>query len=284
MVTKIAVLGSCATRDAFNSMINPNYKQFFQITADISRTTMISLMSDPIDIPDKEMIKLYRNDGSYDDFTTRNLEKDLNKMFLKELINSNSDYLIIDNLFESRFGILCSDEGVMTNNEWDLPRTSFYNILANKNVISMKNNPSKYFKLFKEYCDYFFDFLHENCVDLNIILNKVSDYDRILDSDGNIRTMETEVSYCNETNPITYKLNKYIENNFDVTTIELNIVNYPNDENHAWGIGTSHFVPQYYFDFTEKLNQIIFDDNYVNNLKTIIQKQQDEINKFKKDF
>ena len=33
---------------------------------------------------------------------------------------------------KSRFGILCTDEGIMTNNEWDLPRTSFYNTLTNK--------------------------------------------------------------------------------------------------------------------------------------------------------
>lgn len=66
MVSKIAVLGSYATRDVFNSILNPNYKQYFQITTDIARTTFISLMSDPVNIPDKEMIKLYRNDGSYD--------------------------------------------------------------------------------------------------------------------------------------------------------------------------------------------------------------------------
>ena len=89
-------------------------------------------------------------------------------------------------------------------------------------------------------------------------------------------------NYCDETNPITYKLNKYIENNFDVKTIGLNIVNYPNDENHAWGIGTSHFIPQYYLDFTEKLNKLIYDVDYINNLKNIIRMQQDEINNLKK--
>ncbi|MBQ2832676.1 MAG: hypothetical protein IJE64_09060 [Methanobrevibacter sp.] len=259
-------------------MLNPNYKQFFEITTDIARTTLISLMSDPVNIPDKEMIKLYRNDGSYDDFTTRNLEKDLNKMFLNELINSKSDYLIIDNLFESRFGILCSDEGIMTNNEWDLPRTSFYNTLTNKKTLSMKNNSSKYFKLFKEHCTYFFDFIDKNCADLNIILNNVSDSEKILKNDGTIYTIDSVKNYCDETNPITYKLNKYIENNFEVKTIELNIVNYPNDENHAWGIGTSHFIPQYYIDFTTKLNKIIYENNQINNFKNIMQKQENKLN------
>ena len=144
---------------------------------------------------------------------------------------------------KSRFGILCTDEGIMTNNEWDLPRTSFYNTLTNKKIISMKNNQSKYFKLYKEHCDYFFEFIHKNCANLNIILNNVSDYEKILKKDGTIETIEQVKNYCDETNHITYKLNKYIENNFDVKTIGLNIVNYPNDENHAWGIGTSHFIP-----------------------------------------
>ncbi len=45
----VAVMGSCVTRDNFNSTFNPGYKKWFQVVLSANQTSLISLMSPPID-------------------------------------------------------------------------------------------------------------------------------------------------------------------------------------------------------------------------------------------
>lgn len=50
MTIKIATIGSCITRDNFNTKINPNYKKFFNVIAHQNQTTMLSLMSEKMSL------------------------------------------------------------------------------------------------------------------------------------------------------------------------------------------------------------------------------------------
>lgn len=254
MVSKIAVFGSCASRDVFNSEINPNYKDYFKIVTAAERISMISLMAKPIQIDNPDLIKSYEN-GQLRYFGSKCIEMDFSKTFLLDLKNNTINYLILDNLFESRFGIINFEDKIITNNFWDLYDTQFYKSLENFKVLSMATNPKEYLKLYKKNFNLFYEYINNECGDIKLILNKACDTDKYLDNDGSIKIRETE--YCNEHNQYTYKFNRFIEDNFDVDTIELNIMNYPNDVNHKWGPGTSHYVPEYYKDFTKKLNKII---------------------------
>lgn len=289
MVSRMAVLGSCATRDIFNSQINPNYKDHFKLITASERTSIISLMSNPVNIWDLDSLNTYSGED-LDYFGTKTLKRDFTKEFLLELKNNVIDYLILDNLFEARFGILCFENNIITNNSWDLHNTLFYKNLGSFNTLSMASNSKKYLKLYSKSFSLFYDYIKEECGDINLILNKACDTDRVLDDDGSIKVVDSE--YCNEFNHYIYKLNKHIEDNYDVDIIELNILNYPNDVNHIWGSGTSHYIPEYYRDFTKNINNIINNHNYLNNLNKIISDQENEIIKlrntnnwpFKKDL
>lgn len=280
MVSKIAVLGSCASRDNFNSDINPNYKQYFKIVTSAERISIISLMANPIQVNDPKLIKSYEGEHlNY--FGSKCIEMDFSKSFLLDLKNNEIDYLIIDNLFESRFGVIIYDNNIITNNSWDLYNTKFYKNLENFETLNISNNPDEYLKLYKNNFNLFYDYITNEC-DIKLILNKACDTDRYLESDGLIKIRETE--YCNEHNPHTYKLNQYIEDNFDVDVIELNIINYPNDVNHKWGHGTSHYVPEYYKDFTKKLNKIIKFNNYQQKMNNELLNKKHEIENIEKYY
>ncbi len=275
----MAVLGSCASRDVFNSEINPNYKDYFEIVASLERCSLISLMANPIQIDNEDLLNVYYDTGFYF-FGTKTLKMDLSKSFLSDLKENAIDYLIIDNLFEARFGIICLDDTIITNNYWDLPFTEYYKTLENFKTVSMATDSKKYLKLYRKNFNQFYNFITNECDNIKIILNKACDTDKYVDYDGQIKIRETE--YCNEYNQYIYQLNRVIEDNYDVDTIELNIMNYPNDVKHKWGVGTSHYIPQYYQDFTGKLNSII-ERNYLHS--TLIQKvnvknQNKKINSF----
>ena len=281
MISKIAVLGGCATRDVFNSKINQNYKQYFKIVSSLERSSIISLMDKPIYIENENIINSYNN-HDLDNFGTKCLKRDFSKEFLLELKNNKIDYLIIDNLFEARFGILCYENHIITNNTWNLPSTSFYKSLKDYKTISITDNPKKYLKLYKKNFSLFYDYIKNECNDIKIILNRVCGNDKYLDYDGTLKAKYED--YCNKINPGIYRLNRCIEDNFEIDVIELNMLNYPNDSNHIWGSGSAHFIPEYYEDFTKKLNKIIKKDNYINNLNEVIQKQHKEIENYKKKY
>lgn len=42
----VAILGSCISRDNFNSLFNPQYKSYFECILFQHQTSMISLMSE----------------------------------------------------------------------------------------------------------------------------------------------------------------------------------------------------------------------------------------------
>ena len=80
--TKIAVLGSCISRDLFNSHFVPNYKDFFDLVFDAQRTTMISLMQDSVVIDNNLLNILPHNPKN--NARTKFITEDLNKIFLKK--------------------------------------------------------------------------------------------------------------------------------------------------------------------------------------------------------
>ncbi len=92
------------SRDLFNSHFVHNYKDFFEVNISAQRTTLISIMQDPLIIDEKllEINPLNPTNNARTNFILH----DLNKSFLKELIEEDIEYLIMDNYFDVRMGIL----------------------------------------------------------------------------------------------------------------------------------------------------------------------------------
>ncbi|MBE6509619.1 MAG: hypothetical protein E7Z77_09465 [Methanobrevibacter sp.] len=153
------------------------------------------------------------------------------------MARSHIDYLILDNIFEAKFDILCFENNIVTNNYWNLHNTPFYKNLNEFTTLSMASNSKKYLKLYKKNFDLFYNFLNENGI--RLILNKACFDDKLWDEDGSIKLIESK--YCFEFNKYIYELNKVIEDNYDVDIIELNLLNYPNDINH-FGVGEHHII------------------------------------------
>ena len=82
MKTKIAIYGSCISRDLFNSHFVPDYKEFFEVVADVQRTTMISLMQNPMEI-DKNLIDILPH-NTKNNVSKKFIVEDFNKIFFKK--------------------------------------------------------------------------------------------------------------------------------------------------------------------------------------------------------
>ena len=265
MKTKVGCLGSCISRDAFNSDFVHNYKDYFKMEISAQRTLMISFLNDPL-IINEELIKIEPN-------TKRNRAKshcisyDLNKSFLKEMIEKNIDILVIDNLLEVVLGILYFDDHIITNNRWHFPLTKFNDTITDEFILNITEFPEEYFCIWSKYCDLFFKFLEIYCPNVKVVLVQGRLVDKILKPDNTIKVDTVFTTKANVINPLLDKLDSYIIDNFDVEVIEFDFEKTFLDENHIWGYSPVHYHKDYHYNLIEEVRTIA--KNHLNDNKAI---------------
>lgn len=254
MVYSIAVFGSCASRDNFYSVINPNYKKYFNCNASSQRGSLISLMQEPIPFKSQDIQILPEN--RLNNAGTTFIKQDLSKIFLDEIKETKPDYLLIDNYFEVTFGVLNFNKNqLITNNYWDLPKTEFYSQIGNNTKITMYNNPKKYLDLYEEHSDLFMDFLQKHSPDTHLILNPVRLGYKILKKDKSIEVNKKFKENAKNTNKLISKVDKVLKKHRKFTTLKIKNSKVL-DEEHEWGLGQVHYTKQYYQNILEQLNKI----------------------------
>ena len=247
MVVEISTLGSCASRNIFNSQLNENYKSYFHINHSIEVVTLISLMSNPIEYDDK----LINSDNEY---SNQNVLEDLDKSFLNFLKKGKIDYLIIDTYFDVLADVIIFGKNQFITNSHHLESTDFNNLVVDKPKFSLRSDYERYFELWKEACDKFFKFMKDNCNNIKIILNcnrsvsKYYDGDKLVESD-NLKSYLSLNKYRDI-------LDSYILENYDVEVLEFDD-NTLAFINHIFGLGSTHYESKYYTDKTNQLNEII---------------------------
>lgn len=216
-------------------------------------------MQDPLAI-DEGLIEINPS-NSFDRARTYFISYDLNKSFLKELVENEINYLIMDNYLEIRMGILYFNDTIITNNDWDLPDTQFYKKINDKLILKMTEYPDEYFCIWTKYCDLFFNFLKIYCPNVKVILNKSRQVYKV--QKANKTTYINHDFYLNASiiNPLLDKLDSYIINNYDVYVLDFDYENTFLDENHLWGIGPVHYSKDHYYSFIDDIKNIIYKDN-----------------------
>ena len=266
MVTNFTVFGCCASRDVFNSKINVNYKDFFSIGNDAFHMSMISMMNNPVDY-DNKLIETF--EGEISDYNLKLIKKDLEKSYLNDLKNDKYEYMLLDTYFDVMHGVIkLNNESTFITNTRFIHQTEFFKNMHNKKIITIKNNPTEYIKLWTENCDKFFDFINNYCPNLKIILNPVRSSTTVIDK-GNIYEKETYKKFIPNK---CYRsiLDEYILNNYDVDTLIFDKKHYL-DDNYFFGAGEIHYSSSYYEDVTQQLLEMISLNNTLDEttLKTI---------------
>lgn len=251
MVKRIAILGSCVSRDNFNTKFNPNYKDHYQCVAYQHQQSIISLMSDRVEY-EKSDIDLEKE---FDRFT---VETDLSKNFFERLLASNPDYLIIDFFADVFYGCLKFNESTyITNNSSKLWKTSYYaKIKDNTSELRWENDADHYLNEWKKRVDELFTVLNEQFKDCRVIVNKSHFTDYCIVNDTLIRLSDSgkcKRINVEQTNVIWDEMNEYVIQKHDVLSLDMIDELYVSYESHPWGPFYVHFTKNYYHDFLRKL-------------------------------
>ena len=269
---KIAVLGSCVSRDPFNSKFISDYKNYYSCVLHQNQMSMISLGAKPIPFDSK----LINNLSPFD---TRHFRTELDKSFFAEMEKHQPDYLIIDFYGDLYYGIMKIGNSYITNKKWLFQKTKQFKQLDVQDEFKMfYEKKDLYLELWKKGIKKLFDFLTKKVPNCKVIINKARFVDEYLDKEtGEMKTISQsgKKRYINV--PVFNKwwdaLDNHVIKNYNVHVLDYSDKTYYAVEDHPWGMFYVHYNHSFYEDFTRKLLGIIANDLAKENLELKRQKQ-----------
>lgn len=255
MVIKLAVVGSCLTRDNFNSYFNPYYKKFFNVVATQNQGTFPSLMSESIEltVSNRFLEKM--------DYVKKLTLGEFDKSFLEIVKKEQPEYILIDLNSDVKFGVIkFTDKRFVTDNVnyKDLPE------VEGLERINITENFDEYFELWKASIHKFFDFVKEHLPNTKVVLVSGRYEDEFTDGTSytNYRKENNySVQDYESMNKTWDFLENYITDNFNVLLLNIEQEKYKLDKNHRWGRYHLHFEPKFYNDFLNNLIKMLYIDN-----------------------
>ncbi|AGN38134.1 DUF6270 domain-containing protein [Bacillus paralicheniformis] len=255
---KVAIIGSCVSRDNFNSCFIEDYKRYYSCVVHQNQMSIISLTADSIAFD-------YEKIDNLKPFDKRQFETELDKSILNTLIINEPNYLILDFYADVFYGIRELEGSTITNKRWLFSKTTLYKTLKEGESLSLLDDFTDYFERWKESIKILFDFLNRKLPNCKVVVNKArfSDiyYDEISDSYKYL-SKSTKVKQINTSlyNEIWDRLDNYVIKNHDVQFIDYGDKYYLLDSKHKWGLFYLHYVKDFYLDFTKKFLSIITSD------------------------
>ena len=238
-MNKVAIYGSCVTRDAFefdDGGFDVKGKYF-------SRTSIASQISRPSNIiltdldTDSQWIKWL-------------IHTDFRKTFFEQLQEKDFDVLVIDLMTEKK-GLLRTSQGIVTRSD------DFVRANAKKQITGTVIPPFSYeaVKYFYRSIDCFCEKLLEVCENKLIIIHEAYQTDNIK---SRFRHKRFDRSTINNNRIVNDFLRKYYQALFkrmpNSLSIRVDARYCLANREHRWGLSSSHYIDQYYYSFLEKLS------------------------------
>lgn len=251
---RIAIFGSCISRDSFNSSFNPNYKDFFDLSVFQNQVTFLSIMShrtQEISVSDSTL------KSNYDKQT---LKAEMNNDFFDKLSIEKPDFLIIDLFADVYFGAVDLGE-----NNYFTDNVKYFHIPEFKNYRKMKpyDEFSTYFSIWKEKAALFFEKLRLLSPNTKIFIVNTLFMDTFEDgtSLNEVRREKNIMAFdITILNMIYSSMLNHVTQNFKVDVLDMTAATYRLDKQHPWGQLYVHYESKYYHDFFNKLQKIMLND------------------------
>jgi len=244
----IAVVGSCVSRDLFNSRLNRGWKEYMSIGPEHYQMSLISLMSQPIEFE----TQLFSDLSPHDLAAT---SRDFSKKFLDEMTNTPPDYILIDLFADSRFDVIEFEDSIVTDNSWKIGKSQAYNKFDEMRRISPTIDAEEYFELFESACRRFREFLLKNCPKTKVILNscRASLTWQSISASGAFNTSAIKIQ-----NLRWARLERILIGLLNPKIIDSTKKIISGDPEHPWGLGPVHYEPTFYRTLSRELFSEIY--------------------------
>ncbi|HCJ4335509.1 TPA: teichoic acid biosynthesis protein [Listeria innocua] len=247
-ITKIAVMGTCFSRNAFNSspFFNPDYKAFFECSFTQFHSSIISVMTEPA-----ESFNLDKyNDMKPGEKTI--VEEDWKKDFFVNLKESNSDYFLIDLYPDVIRPVIWLNNKTAITLSYIIEDSQLLNDLPYERILDHIDNEA-YFNEWKGYADQFIAKLTETFPADRVILNLGGFTTSYYDENGKVVVYKNKMA-IEKNNYFWDRINNYFLSKLpEAKVIDFSKKSYIGDFNYPFGHLFSHFESAYYKDFLKEL-------------------------------
>ena len=245
---RIAVFGSCLTRDVFNRRFSPHYKDLFDCVLLANQTSLISLMSPPVDDTGADLSNL-------DALGEREVRADLRRSFLVDLERLEPDYLIVDWFADVHFGCAVLEGGIVTRNRWKTVRTPFYQQTWREDIVP---RGAAYRERWEEAARQFVAEVRRRSPRTRIVLHAAQNATAFRTAQGDIVPLASADQFA-RMNKRWQRLNASFAGLADATidVFHDEVVSF---EEHPWGRFAVHYELSYHAAFLSKLTALALDD------------------------
>lgn len=242
----VAVIGSCVTRDVFNSTFCPNYKTFFECGASLIQGSALSLVSDKFYVPESDLSSMIAS-------SAKDVRSEMSREVNEFITASNPEYVIFDFFGDVRFGAAQLDTGTfVTRNEWKLCTTDYYKEHVLEEFMPRTDS---YFEMWCQAIDEAVRFIRRVSPHSKLVLHDVEFVTEFRSKKGEITKFSNSASLV-ELNKWWRKLNSHFAENYAHEVIRVRTNDTVSFEEHPWGPYGVHYEFDYHADFLTELTRL----------------------------
>ena len=250
---KVAVIGTCFTRQAFNSkdFFNPDYKRFYECGLTAYHFSIPSMLSSPMTV-DKNLLK-----GEFQSDLDAHGESHFKKDFIDKLRVYAPDYLIVENYVHISAALLTTEGGSYIDENYYLVNTPAFKELKVKERIRAESE--KHFEIYKAALVSFKEKITGVIPEERIVLVRTHPALRKLE-DGEIKIWESSQAIMYRRH-IWERYDSYFISVFPrARVIDMRDEKYISEKSAHLKFAPSHFGSVYYKDLLNHFNKISLQD------------------------
>jgi hypothetical protein len=254
----VAVVGSCGSRDSFNSVFNPDYKRFFSCDLATNQTSMITLMSPPVDVE-------WQPTNAMSEYDRWNVNSDLSREFLGQVGRLRPALLVLDFFADVHFGVMRLPDGrFVTDNRWKLQKTDWYQQQLAAGALTrltMQDDLDEYLSLWQDAITRFAAHLREHSPETVVVVHRGwnTDLVRLAGQAQPVPMQQHKAMLPFDTsrgNELWAMLDDFCVDSFGWEQIDLRQDGFTTYAEHPWGPFWVHYEPAYYHRFLAELLKI----------------------------
>ncbi len=255
----VAVLGSCISRDVFNTRFNPTYKSMWDCVLMQNQSSLISIMSEPFPIPEEQLGE------AMGDYAKEQVRNDTSRSFLGKVIDLAPDYLIVDFFGDVHFGVLEVSPGqFVTDNRWMLHKTDWHRDrreAGELHRVTIQDDTERYLELWQEALTRLVAHLAQHLPQTTVIVHRGHNASRFVPESGErlvpiLRRKQLFKIDIELLNAMWRRLDDTAAQVEGWESIDLTEGDYPSFVGHPWGVFYVHYTLDYYDEFLAALNAI----------------------------
>lgn len=254
---RVAVVGSCVSRDAFSRSFAPYYKDDIDLVSSIYQSTLPSLARE------KEIR------SEIPDMITQNYLEDIRREYsgknMEDLVTARPDIIVIDSYADVQFGVTEVEKQYVTRNHMAFTALRAADIYyddegkkfpARGRFEGCLEQGDGYCELAKDSISYFISRIREENTGSQVIINSPRFASSYRAADGQIKSYD-KLDRLREKNKHWGELDEILKD-----AAEARQIIYPDElvigaEEHKWGLNPVHYDQAYYDYFWQSLKNII---------------------------